>query len=314
MSKPPSPLAKASSPSSRNVAEKSFLSNLVERMNPRHCLDLSSHEDPRHLDAFVHEVLDDLKYGETRHQALDRLFYKTDLAHQYNRIPLVCTSQWDMIEALSECLSSKDDRRLACLTLNNLSIPFENKAVMSFGPSSDILLDSVLQVIQNGCPETYLCCILFMNLTFLDDAKLKLVEYHGGLDNTKSLLRTMELVLKTYSQFLSKPVLSVEGEAVRWTTGLMRNISATKEGACMIAKTDIPSLVLSYVRDSPNALHQWTEDSLEDLSLQVLVNLAKHDESAECLKKLNAQHAFDSIVGQGGIHDVRASFLQVHLQ
>jgi len=180
-------------------------------------------------------------------------------------------------------------------------------------PSSSDLLDSVLMVIQNGYSESYLCCILLMNLMFLDDAKLKVLHYHGGLENPKSLVRTMELVLKTYTRFLARKVLSVKGEAVRWTTGLLRNLTTIEEGALLVSKTDIPSLVLSYVRDSRNPLHQWTEDSLEDLSLQVLVNLAKHVESADCLKSLNAKHAFDSIVGQGGIHDVRASFLQVHL-
>jgi hypothetical protein len=86
-----------------------------------------------------------------------------------------------------------------------------------------------------------------------------------------------------------------------------------QEGASLIAKTDIPAFILSYVRNSPNPLHRWTEDSLEDLSLQVMVNLANYPESLECLKAMNAADALDSIVGQGGIHDVRASFLRMHL-
>lgn len=220
-----------------------------------------------------------------------------------------------MVRALANCLTASTndkDRRYACLTLNNLSIPFENKAIMVFGPSSDVLLDAVLSVIQNGLAESYLCCILLMNLSYLDDAKLKLVEYKGGLDNPKSLLRTMELLLKTYSQFVPKKVLSVEGEAVRWTVGWLRNITSCDKGACMIVKTAIPSLVVSFVRDSTKPLHEWTQDSLEDMSLQVLVNLANHQETNEWIESLDAKHAFDKIVGQGGIHDVRASFLQVY--
>ena len=227
---------------------------------------------------------------------------------------MVCTSQWDIVGALSTCLDYADDRRLACLTMNNLSIPFENKAVMAFGPSCTVLFDSILHVIQNGQPESYLCCILLMNLAYLDDARIKLVRYPSDpLENPTSLLRTMELVLKSYTRFLVKKVLSVEGEAVRWTTGLIRNLTSIEEGASLVAKTDIPRYVLTYVRDSRNPLYQWKEDSLEDLSLQVLVNLATYSGSIECLKALDAKHAFDSIVGQGGIHDVRASFLQVHL-
>lgn len=304
--------SKASSSTTQSPPEKSFLANLVERMNPRACLGLH-YDDPQHFDSMIQSLLSDLEDANTSTRALERLFDQTDLAHQHNRIPMVCTSQWDIVAALAKCLSSDADRRYACLTLNNLSIPFENKAVLVFGPSSDVLLDAILTKIQSGCKESYLLCILLMNVSYLDDAKLKLVEYNGALDNEKSLLRTMELLLKTYSRFLAKKVLSVEGEAVRWTTGLLRNLTCIETGARLVAKTTIPSFVLAYVRDSNKPLHQWTEDSLEDLSLQVLVNLAKYPESAECLKSLNAQHAFDDIVGKGGIHDVRASFLQVRL-
>lgn len=230
-------------------------------------------------------------------------------------ISMVCTSKWDLIGVLATCLANKNDRRLACLVLNNLSIPFENKAVMVFGLSSTKLLDAVLTVIIEGQTDSYLCCILLMNLAYLEDAKLKLVQYGADdpLENRKSLLRTMELLLKTRTRFLARKVVSVEGEAVRWATGLIRNLSTMQEGASLVAKTDIPAFILSYIRNSPNPLHCWTEDSLEDLSLQVLMNLAKYPESLECLKAINAADAFDSIVGQGGIHDVRASFLRMHL-
>ena len=43
--------------------------------------------------------------------------------------------------------------------------------------------------------------------------------------------------------------------------------------------------------------------------MQVLVNLAKYPESSEVLKTLHADDALDRIVGQGGIHDLRASFV-----
>ena len=285
-------------------------------MNPQTCLGINyTHSDD--FDAMAMAIVEDLKSECTRSSALDRVFKQTDSNHKYNRIPMACSSEWDITKALSECLSHESDRRMALLTLNNLSIPFENKNVMSLGPSSNILLDAVLKVIQNGEKESYLCCILLMNLSFLEDAQFKLLEYNGGLDDSKSLLATMELLLKTYSQFLDRKVLSVEGEAVRWSTGLLRNLTSTKKGAIVVSQTDIPSMVLSYVRDSRKPLHEWTLDSLEDLSLQVLVNLATYEQSAECLKLLKAQHAFDSIVSQGqdgSIHVVRASFLQVHLQ
>jgi hypothetical protein len=229
----------------------------------------------------------------------------------------VCTSKWNIIGALADCLANKTDRRAACLGLNNLSIPFENKAVMVFGPSSTKLLDAVLNVIIEGHTESYLCCILLMNLSYLEDAKVKLVRYgiynKDPSETKKSLITTMELLLQTRSRFLTREVLSVEGEALRWATGLLRNLSTIHEGASLIVKTNIPAFIISNVRDSPKPLYQWTKDSLEDLSLQVLINLAKDAESLQVLKEMNTANAFDSIVGQGGIHDVRASFLQMRL-
>ena len=37
------------------------------------------------------------------------------------------------------------------------------------------LLDAILNVIVEGHTESYLCCILLMNLSYLQDAKAKLV-------------------------------------------------------------------------------------------------------------------------------------------
>lgn len=297
---------------------KTSVVNLLHRLHPRCCL-YSDCDDVFDFDAVSREILRDLHYEKTRSSALQRLFDQTDLPHQYNRIPLVCTSKWDIVNDLAQCLSYRKDRRQACLVLNNLSIPFENKAVMVFGPSGTRLLDAVLNAMIEAHPESYLCCILFMNLTYLEDAKLCLVKYvYGGanedpLENQRSLLRTVELVLKSYNRFLARKVLSVEREAIRWATGLLRNLTSIQEGASLVARTAIPSYILSYVRNSRKPLHQWTQDSLEDLSLQVLTNLATHPDSLACFKKIDAESAFDTIVGQGGIHDVRASFLRMRL-
>ena len=77
------------------------------------------------------------------------------------------------------------------------------------------LLHAVLNVILEGHAESYLCYILLMNLAFLEDAKIKLVRYTSEgeeddpLENRKSLLRTMELLMKMYTRFLAAKVLSV---------------------------------------------------------------------------------------------------------
>lgn len=214
--------------------------------------------------------------------------------------------------------ASKEDRRLACLILNNLSIPFECKAVMVLGPASERLLGALCAVIRHSHAESYLCCICLFNLSFLEDGAPAILNYtpaNAPLENPLSLLRTVELMMKTYSPLLlsSNKVMSVEGEAVRWATGLIRNLSATQDACCLIAKTKIPELVCFHLRDSPNPIIKWTKDSVEDLSLIVLCNLAKYPELLSHLKQIGAQEAVHDIVGQGGIHDFRASMVQCSL-
>lgn len=107
------------------------------------------------------------------------------------RVPLVCSCKWDIIPPLANCLhsniaysSSEEDgqheqiTRLICLTLINLSIPHENKNVMVHGPHANLLLGSITGVINVMVPEaTYLCCIILMNLSLLQDTAGPILMY-----------------------------------------------------------------------------------------------------------------------------------------
>ena len=99
-----------------------------------------------------------------------------------------------MLPALISCLQlpadeqaspklHEDDaeiRRLACLTLNNLSTPMENKAVMVLGQHSHRLVETLLHVIETASPESHLCMICLYNLSFLDDGVDVLLSYCPG--------------------------------------------------------------------------------------------------------------------------------------
>lgn len=65
-------------------SERSFLSNLIEKMNPRSCLGIHYH-DPQDFDAMVQTILEELKDPNTSTKALERLFYQTDFERQHNR-------------------------------------------------------------------------------------------------------------------------------------------------------------------------------------------------------------------------------------
>lgn len=225
-----------------------------------------------------------------------------------------------------------EERRLICLILNNLSIPFDNKAVMVLGPNGTNLVQVLLDTINGGNPETYLCCVCLMNLSILEDSKKVLTSYipptklnnaksEGGassdpLENPRSLLRTLEHMMAIYSTFLTSPqVVSVESQAVLWSMGLLRNLSTQPENAVLIAQTTIPSLAGSCIQNSPNPLCKWKRDSLEDMCLGFLVCLVQSSEAIRILKKSHNGliSSLKDIAGEPGIHGMRASLVSNQL-
>jgi hypothetical protein len=217
-----------------------------------------------------------------------------------------------VIDTLISSLASDDDRRMACLILNNLSIPFENKQSLV---QNDDLLEALLRVIQRGDPESYLCISCLMNLSVLEDAKVKIITFSPP-DNSTSLLKTLELVLSTYSHYVFRPQLSVEREAVRYTIGLIRHLTTLKTNAILLSQTtDIPRLLLyNFIRDSPNPLARWKPDSVEDFSLLVMLNLAQCPRSLRFLRELDAEEILAKFQDQEGIHGMRAATIVFAIQ
>jgi hypothetical protein len=117
-----------------------------------------------------------------------------------------------------------------------------------------------------------------------------------------------------YSPFILSKVVSVEGEAVRWATGLIRNAMKKEENASLIAKTEIPALVVGNIRNSPHPIESWTRDSLEDLSLLVMCSMARFPDSKKVLNAVGACEAVERVIGLGGIHDFRATVIRSSLQ
>lgn len=365
---------------------KGILSELLRRMNPSVCLGACSGEGSlassmrcsatgsglrsvvpdimAAIDVFENE--ENSSYSslssriEKRTAALKQLYELS--GEKENRVPLVCTQKYNVIPILAKCLAwniddtnfdhldNDDIRRMACLTLNQLSLPFQNKKVMVFGNGSNALMENLKQVIHLRLPETYLCCICLMNITYLGTAvdpilnvktptpdrvsvnnntpirsrsvskrpnnidpkdwnkfpsavkmpasrapsPLKAFHTRGSsqstlhLDDTKSLLRSIESLIQDYRPFLQSKVLSVEGEAIRWSIGLLRNLTKKEVHCSIIARTDIPFLIISLLVASPHPLIRWSKDSVEVMSLTVLKNMACHESTKSLLKTCNA--------------------------
>lgn len=377
------------------------------------------------------------EFNAKRTGALQKLYDLTKKGTEDNRVPLVCsTKQFDVIGVLSEALlasteecsgkttidgtkeakgkskssSVDEDRRLICWTLNNLSIPYENKAVIALGDRSAELLQGLTMVIQSNLPETYLCCICLLNLTFLADAIRPVTFYlpssYGGkppysfspsrarsctqnshnssgkpptspfsrarslqlnnrsangrnawsenegrmseisglvLGNSSSLIRVVERMVMTNAPLLLNTKQSTQGEAIRWACGFIRNVTSaeeanaeddkqgsaslsdstgrqgsipnefTEEICILISQTDIPRLMVQFVKDSPHGTIKWTRDSLEDICLGAMCNLAQWQSSREALKRAGAVQCLEKIEGLPGIHGYRARAIRCSL-
>jgi hypothetical protein len=273
---------------------------------------------------------------------------------------MVCTTKYDILSILTSsldqsitCEQSTEMRRSICLILNNLSIPFDNKAVMVLGPSSKVLLLSLLNIILFNLPEAYLSCICLMNLSKMDDAKdiiFYLTQSHALhktqtlpcisptpiisdtrnwndfgskrsrgsiqsaiLDDPLSLVRALEALIKSNSPFLISNVHSVEGEAVRWSIGLLRNFTHSQLYCNILCKTSIPILLVQVLKQTPRNVLEWTTDSLEELSLICICDLVRSTAGRESLKIPSVQSTFETISTYGGIHGYRASIISATL-
>jgi len=254
--------------------------------------------------------------GEKSAAATKRIYELCDVGHKQNRVPMVCSGKYDVLNPLARCLTqdSGDGRHLACLALNNLSIPTENKRVMALGPSSAAVIGGLCRVIAEDKQESYLCCICLMNLSFLEASITSMLQHSpvpegsdpiAPLGNPDSLLRILEKLLK------NAPAVPKSGsgksEGVRWACGLIKNLAKSEENAALLGQTDIPKCVVNNVRNASSPPSRWTSNSLEDFSLFVILNLAQWPVSRQALIDAGAVDVVRPILAEGDIQGLKAT-------
>jgi hypothetical protein len=253
--------------------------------------------------------------GEKSAAATKRIYELCDVGHKQNRVPMVCSGKYDVLTPLAQCLTqeSGDGRHLACLALNNLSIPTENKRVMALGPASEEVIGGLCKVIAEDKQESYLCCICLMNLSFLEASITTILQHSPSpdgkqlqpLDNPSSLLRVLEKLL-TNSPAVPKSG-SGKSEGVRWACGLIKNLAKSEENAALIGQTDIPKCVVENIRSTTAPPSRWTSNSLEDFSLFVVLNLAQWPVSRDALIQVGAVDVIKNIMAEGDLQGLKAT-------
>lgn len=253
--------------------------------------------------------------GEKSAAATKRVYELCDVGHKQNRVPMVCSGKWDVLTPLAKCLTqeSGDGRHLACLALNNLSIPTENKRVMALGPASKEVIGGLCKVIAEDKQESYLCCICLMNLSFLEASITSILRHSPStkgtvapLDNPDSLIRVLEKLLA------NSPTAPKSGsgksEGVRWACGLIKNLAKSEENAALFGKTEIPKCVVDNLRNSSSTPpSRWTSNSLEDFSLFVVLNLAQWIGSKDALLDAGTVDVIKPMMSEGDLQGLKAT-------
>jgi hypothetical protein len=254
--------------------------------------------------------------GEKSAAAIKRIYELCDVGHKQNRVPMVCSGKWDVLTPLAKCLTqeSGDGRHLACLALNNLSIPTENKRVMALGPAAKHVIGGLCKVIAEDKQESYLCCICLMNLSFLEASITTILQHSPvddgaapipALENPDSLIRVLEKLL---SNSPTNPKSgSGKSEGVRWACGLIKNLAKSEENAILFGKTDIPKCVVDNLRNTSTPPSRWTSNSLEDFSLFVVLNLSQWDGSKDALVDAGAVEVVKPIMVEGDLQGLKAT-------
>jgi hypothetical protein len=212
----------------------------------------------------------------------------------------------------------KEDEKLhfVCLALNNLAIPDENKRVMALERGSKTLIGNLSRVIASGKREAYLCCIILMNLSFLDKTATKILQYspkNSALSPTAAAAGNATTTTTTTPKSAATKVklILLRGRAVpsplenphsllrilqdllahaargtadfRWAFGLLSHLSKHPDNAALIGQTAIPHVAIENIRTSTNPPLTWKENSLEDFSLSLLLYISSscyHDATA----------------------------------
>jgi len=193
-----------------------------------------------------------------------------------------------------------------CLTLNNLSVPNENKRVMVRERGAKRLIGNLCKIVASGKKECHLCLIILMNLTFYEPALTIIGQFsptpkssysvESETGTAKKALQATTTVLKKAANVVIKPpkltplenpqsLLRILQELLsnvergtsdfRWAFGLLANLSRHPENALLISLTGIPQIAIENLRLSKTPSNEWATNSLEDFSLYFILHLAE---------------------------------------
>lgn len=180
------------------------------------------------------------------------------------------------------------------------------------------LLKQVWSILRELPPEdTYLACLCLRNLSQEEPARDRLLHFQGSQtlagDHLLALLEKL-FVNFTPDVVQTGQIESTQGHALKWSASILRQVTSTNAALLVDYKYTLRCLLELIQHLSKHVpLYQWRKDSLPDSCLLVILNVAQ-TEDISILKELKAQEYLNELIGKGGIHDTRASWIQCTLE
>jgi len=248
---------------------------------------------PRLLDTMLNS-----KDGKRAAAAAKIIVDLCDNRNEQNRIRMVWTKEYNVLPALIQCLATEENearRILACAALLNLSSSHESTRGIVHGPWMNGLIQRLCNIIsRKSCREELrgLSLLCVRNLSMAAGIKNAFQESSNGKDfgplkNPNSLFRVLEKSLKDQQLSPGKQLVTV---------GLIRNLACRRENAVLIAKTQIPELLLDNIRASSVPTTEWKSTSLEKVSLDAIRNLGRWPGCRETLIRIGTFDVMKAII------------------
>jgi len=226
-----------------------------------------------------------------------------DTRHQKNHIRMVCSKKYNVLPALIRCLAiDNDDTRqmLACAALLNLSSSPESRRGIANGQFMKSVIDCLCIILlsrksSDDLRSLSLRCLRNLSMAFSASSVKSLLRHSpcqdgkelDALENPGSLLRVLEKLLKNYQLPRTQQVVLCD---------LIHNFAFSRDNAKMIAKTQIPELLLDNIQSSVVSPSQWESGSLEKVSLYAIRNLGRWPECRETLIHIGTLDVMKAII------------------
>lgn len=160
-----------------------------------------------------------------------------------------------------------------CLTLNNLSIPHDNKRVMVRERGAKRLIGNLCKVVASGKKEAHLCCIILMNLSFYEPG-LTIIGQFSPTPRSP----TIEASPQSCPDSGASKSAGKAKKALQTTTTILKRAADAVTKQQKLTPLENTNSLLRILQDLVSTAERGTSDFRWAFGL--LANLSKHPENA----------------------------------